>query len=125
MRPELRKILDQIDEYLATGEERASQELWEVLSALRGPDVAPDNNITKDATTSVLRAAAFPRTAELSHSEGGRVCASMANDSIYRAKNRADMWYHGDHFNNHVRRAFFVLGLNWNTVNNKEVLTCL
>ena len=55
-----KKLLNQIDTYLST-DERAV-ELWDILTALRGPDLdrwAKD----KTATTAVIRYTALPKTA--------------------------------------------------------------
>jgi hypothetical protein len=60
MRPMTRQILDVIDRELATGSD-AAQELWDVLSALRGPDIG-DTGIKEDSTIPIRRAA-FPETA--------------------------------------------------------------
>jgi hypothetical protein len=114
--PKLRAILDVIDEHLSTGDPRDSCELWAVLSALRGPDDSTRNS-TKDfalktCTTSVIRAAAFPRTAKLSHGEGGRVCASMVPDSLELREKRGRLFKIG-HFISHAKSAFDALGISF------------
>ena len=119
MRQDLRTVLDVIDEYLANHQSKsASQTLWSILTALRGPDSG--SILEKDATTSVLRAAAFPKTARLSHSEGGRVWASMSNDAQHRANTRSKLPY-SEHFHTHIRQAFVALNLKWCEVNTPEV----
>lgn len=126
MNPALRSLLNQIDTYLSTGNERDSQALWSILAALRGPDGevrGPDGSDSrmKDATTSVLRAVAFPKTAAESSESGGRVYASMAKDSPHRVFFRARMNpYGGEHFVRHALEAFQALGLKWNEDNTKS-----
>lgn len=118
MKTKLRKLLDQIDNYLSTEEEDDSRALWAILSALRGPDDYDDVRY-KDATTSVLRAAAFPKTALVSSSVGGRVCASMVNDDAYRATFRGRLALRS-HFITHAMGAFRALELRWGTDNSKK-----
>lgn len=125
MKPKLRKVLNTIDNYLATGDEGDSMKLWNILAALRGPDKEyPQVNkyylSVKDVTTSVIRAAAFPKTAALSHSAGGRVCASMRQDDFDRARVRTDKDFPRDHFTVHAQNAFWALGLSWECQNKKE-----
>jgi hypothetical protein len=125
MKPKLRKVLNTIDNYLATGDEGDSMKLWNILAALRGPDKEyPQVNkyylSVKDVTTSVIRAAAFPKTAALSHSAGGRVCASMMQDDFDRARVRPDKDFPRDHFTVHAQSAFHALGLSWECQNKKE-----
>src|SRR6266404_4013913 len=59
----LRQVLNVIDARLAKGGVDAGK-LWDVLSALRGPDEDVKHN--KDTTTVPIRLAAFPKTARLS-----------------------------------------------------------
>lgn len=125
MKPKLRKVLNTIDNYLATGDEQDSMKLWNILAALRGPDkLYPEVNkyylSMKDVTTSVIRAAAFPKTAALSHSAGGRVCASMKPDDFNCARVRTDKDFPFDHFTVHAQNAFWALGLSWECQNKKE-----
>jgi hypothetical protein len=125
MKPKLRKVLNTIDNYLATGDKRDSMALWDILAALRGPDKEyPQVNkyylSMKDVTTSVIRAAAFPKTAEVSHRDGGRVCASMTQDGFDCARVRTDKDFPSDHFTGHAQSAFRALGLDWNHQNKKE-----
>lgn len=58
MREATKRVLEQIDEVLATDPE-AGVELWDVMTGLRGPDNG-DYDL-KAATTAVIRTAAFPR----------------------------------------------------------------
>jgi len=125
MKPELRKVLDTIDDYLATGDKGDSMALWDILAALRGPDKSyPEGTkywlSVKDVTTSVIRAAAFPKTAALSHRDGGRVRASMMPDDFKYARVRTDRDFPSDHFTGHAHTAFQALGLSWYHQNTKE-----
>lgn len=119
MKPSLKKVLDVIDKYLATGDKEDSRDLWDVLAALRGPDLSENCYLVKDATTSVIRAKAFPRTAKLSNREGGRVCASMAKDSMTNIATRYNQ--PSSHFIGHARSAFSALGLHWAKNNNEDL----
>lgn len=110
---ELREILYQIDMYLSTGDVSKSAALWAVLSALRGPD--DEAELTKLATTAVIRAKAFPLTAKLSHATGGRVRASMIPDRDTSVFMRQHMKF--SHFVGHARDAFRALGLSWRSLN--------
>lgn len=62
-----REMLDAIDSFLCRGDEEAAN-LWNVLTALRGPG-GKKNAACKDAVTGVIRANAFPRTAFLGINE--------------------------------------------------------
>lgn len=57
-----REILDQIDEFLTGSaiDGRERDKLWNVLTALRGPDDRNDQQ-GKDAATSIIRGKAFPK----------------------------------------------------------------
>ena len=112
----VRKALDAIDEILSGKDSFAATYMWDVLSALRGPDV--DDQGLKDATTSVIRAAAFPKTSILSTMHGGRVGASMAPDTDAKANLRAGLaTTQINHFMFHANVAFSVLGLKWKEKN--------
>lgn len=123
MDQELRDILDKIDAYLygngsdiSWKDREKSRALWAILSALRGPDV--DCQELKAATTAVIRATAFPKTAFVSHSRGGRVQAAMNEDSSEQLYTRQKEMK-SSHFLIHAREAFEVLGLEWNEDNSK------
>ena len=60
----VREVLDVIDEFLARGDSRAGA-LWDVLTALRGPDDESKEQL-KSSTTSHIRRAAFPLLASTS-----------------------------------------------------------
>lgn len=53
---DLREMLDVIDLYLSIGHH--SSTLWDVLTALRGPDSGDEG--LKETTTEVIRSVAFP-----------------------------------------------------------------
>jgi hypothetical protein len=84
--------------------------LWDVLSALRGPDY--EESVDKDATTAVIREAFLgPKTQVFP--------ADFAVDSAERAERRDDMVSGSEsyHFLSHARNAFDALGLKWFEVN--------
>lgn len=94
----VRLMLDQIDQMLAKGDQD-SQDLWAVLSALRGPD---DQDYAKKITlTSHVRKEAFPKL---------WASAPMSSGvSITRDISPTKEVPPGDHFGNHVALAFAAL----------------
>lgn len=104
IRPEtLREALDVIEDMLRA--KRYSRDLWNVLTALRGPDSR--NRWVKTATTGVIRHTAFPSR------PNGDLSAFKEDDSMM-AKRRV-LIYAGkidsNHFREHVKDAFDSLGL--------------
>jgi hypothetical protein len=93
--------LKYIDDVLSRGGEAAVQ-LWDVLSALRGPD---DRLCDKSYTTEVIRTAAFPQTALLG---GVANRAAFASSRTRFDQRGADS---NGHFASHVRKAAETLGL--------------
>lgn len=97
-----RQMLDEIDEYLAVGD-AYSQQLWDVLCALRGPDQPRDEQ--KDVTTAPIRSAAFPRTYDAFD-------GAMVLPAAFRPVEAFDPTaLRGGHFSSHIRFAAEVLGL--------------
>ncbi len=127
----VRDILAQIDDVFARGgkhpyayaaadrdaryfspQAEIARQLWDVLSALRGPDSEVTSE--KTATTCIIRAACFPKT----FGKGMRsiaIPASMGYDEVDHERKRATMT--GHHFRSHAKKAFDVLGLSWDNVN--------
>jgi len=111
----VRKLLDEIDEMLLPGDVAAS-ELWNVLTALRGPDAEFD--VIKDVTTAPIRGAAFPKTCQQALAQRGQhelpeqVFARVG--AQFESPARFDKTVVGQghlHFANHVRNAALELGL--------------
>ncbi len=102
-----REILDLIDEELLFGDRR-SRDLWDVLTALRGPDFNDVSMRIKLSTTSHIRTAAFPKTAD-------HRAAEVNTGAIFSTKARPFNVNAGDgashHFHRHIVRAAHVLGL--------------
>jgi hypothetical protein len=100
----LRGALKQIEKMLT--KQSYSGDLWDVLTALRGPDSR--NRKLKYATTALVRSAAFP----------SRPCEDRSvfgKDSKKLAARRRKMYStHEDfnHFREHISEAFAVLGLS-------------
>lgn len=113
MTEKLRSQLDQIATWL---QEDGGQDLWHVLTGLRGPDWTNDPiDHRKLATASVVRQVAFPGCA-LWGSNG----AFYEKDCQSHATTRKAMG--GDtmtpsHYWRHAQLAFDALGLEWDTVN--------
>jgi hypothetical protein len=115
-----KELLDAVAAFLngETVEREEKQEVWNVLSALRGPDmdgsVATELEV-KGATTSVIREKLFGR--------GNRACLdvgiSSGADSELNVGIRKNMAEYS-HFTIHAKSAFRALGLKWDEVNNAE-----
>lgn len=107
----VRGMLNVIDRFLVKNNEqdwgsKASQ-LWDVLSALRGPDSR--ESVVKGARTIPIRRAAFPLVAKKDDDTSDvRISASFAREYTKYEAQHADGSYH---FNNHTDRAARVLGL--------------
>jgi hypothetical protein len=86
--------------------------LWDVLTALRGPDSPENRNSVKSATTEVIRLHAFPNAAAYNALYG-----DFSADSELRVERRAKMPSVGGHFYGHAKEAFKALGLVWNRLN--------
>lgn len=123
MNKNVRSILDELDRELVgkgphalTVDERRS--LWDVLSALRGPDAGGDEALDKSAVTVPVRRKAFPRLARVAD-RGHYNATGAAFASLYgrddcakrRAALGAEPWFH--HFQGHGQAAFKALGLVW------------
>lgn len=124
MLTEVRDILNKIDDILVK-DDQASQQLWDVLSALRGPDNGSATE--KTPTTCVLRGKAFPKTLTRSMSNfqeniGGTHGALYERDRPGFAEDRRKIFYdyRKGHFEQHTRRAFLALGLSWETSNDRQ-----
>jgi len=102
MTPELRTMLDQIDTFLSTEGPDAIC-LWEIMTALRGPDDWRQGG-DKQTSTSVIRTAAFPKT-----SLKPQVSADFADP---RTAYIQPSYIEGSpHFASHSRWAAVALGL--------------
>lgn len=105
--PDVREVLDMLDEKFCTlGADKASQ-LWNILTALRGPDelgLLPYD--AKRYSTSIIRAKAFPKLAKMHF----RVPAKFETEA---RKIRYDLIEAASrHFRSHILRAASALGLN-------------
>lgn len=114
-----RAVLDLIREFYlsedVSDDEKGS--LWDVLSALRGPD--SESADMKDTTTAVIRQAAFgdlfdefPAIMHRDDKEGA-VYRGKMESAMHRGKGNA-------HFYRHARAAFHALELDWNCDNSKK-----
>lgn len=83
-----------------------SGDLWDVLSAIRGPD-SRDRKI-KHATTTIIRSAAFPKRPCEERSFYGEDSAKRAEIRKWLFKSKGDQ----NHFRQHVEAAFASLGLS-------------
>lgn len=107
----LREALDTIQDMLSG--KKYSEDLWNVLVALRGPDSR--NRKVKSATTAVIRSMAFPKQPCSALSIFGSDSKEMASRRKKLFKNREDH----THFREHVRDAFQSLELELYDVNRR------
>lgn len=125
MNKDVRDVLKQIDTVLAKGRrggtyERlhaSSHQLWNILTALRGPDSNRDDD--KYASTCVIRAAALPKT----FAKGKKNIpfgALMNYDSDIKADHRNAIL--DGHFKDHAKKAFATLDLRWYLTNVDETV---
>jgi hypothetical protein len=119
----LRRILDKIDDVLMVGYDDPDKEvaalLWDVLSALRGPDTN-ETSVIKHATTAVLRKVAFPKTFDPSTISLVRKQRAIGeNDNTNKAELRKEGIDEitGTHFEQHAQQGFRALGLGWYSEN--------
>lgn len=127
IRPNVRAMLDYLDDFLSQGGADA-QDLWDVLTVLRGPDDADSGE--KQTVTIPVRRAALPLTAKsVMKIRGGHQRQTFGFDSrlegpgvhmrAYFGYPRGDYPYAGprhhsttqSHFHAHAVRAALALGL--------------
>ena len=107
----LRGALNQIQQLLT--KQPYSADLWDILSAIRGPDSR--NRKLKHATTTIIRSAAFPKRPCEERSFYGEDSAKRAEIRTRIFKSKGDQ----NHFRQHVVAAFASLQLNLYEVNPK------
>lgn len=112
MNPKLRAQLDQIQQWLLDPD--GSEALWDVLTALRGPDTG--NLKGKLATTAVIRLVAFPGLANCETIPFTVFCEDAEDSRGYRVSEMISR----DHFSKHAKRAFDALDLVWGRVNQER-----
>jgi hypothetical protein len=104
---------------------RRQSDLWRLMTALRGPDYTEmDYLVTeeiKSSTTGVIRYA-FLKLGDPSIYDDGRsdIYGAIINpDSQAACDMRIKLARNANHFINHARSAFLILGLKWDEVNPK------
>jgi hypothetical protein len=106
----LREALNQIQDMLDGRPYSAA--LWDILVALRGPDSR--NRKIKNATTALIRTAAFPKRPCLARSVfAGKDTAELARRRQVLLKRERN------HFREHVADAFEALGLQLEESNDR------
>ncbi len=116
---DFKKVLKGVVEFLNVADSEAIK-LWQVLSALRGPD--SESIDAKEASTSVIRhAIGLTDTGNLIINPDGEGKLAMRTDLDEGGwtKLRANTSFH---FTHHTRQAFEVLGLKWDEVNPAKVV---
>ena len=110
MRDKTREALDAIDEVLARNDTVAG-ELWEVLTALRGPD-GFDSYRAKTDYTARIRATAFPKAAAGAESNHMSFYAHGAEYSAVQGPVDLELLQSQQpHFRSHTRLALIALEL--------------
>lgn len=103
MRRAVREALTKLEDVLIRGDKDAS-DLWDILSALRGPDVAELQGV-KGVTTVVVRRTAFPRIAAEENRRGLMVdfhsCGTLTDTRRWVVGNPS----REPHFTSHIRYA--------------------
>lgn len=101
-------------------EEFEKRKLWNILTALRGPDNSNDFS-TKEATTAVVRAHFFWKDGHIPRDfiDRGRDLfgSIIREDSTRHALKRVRDDDGGVHFRSHVLKAFDAFGLKWDESN--------
>lgn len=103
VKPELRFVLDQIQQWLL--DPAVADDLWAVLTALRGPD----NGRYKEATTCWIRSTAFPVLAERLY-EFGAVFYTEGAEPAGKETLRMFHTAVSTHFQHHYLKALAALG---------------
>jgi hypothetical protein len=113
-----KELLNDIDMYLSTN--NGARDLWEVLTALRGPD-GPEDEAAKRVTTAVIRHKALPRTSSKSVVYTPKERYAETTGAVSQADQEEGpairQVLRSTHFSEHARNAFAVLGLKWEEVN--------
>lgn len=101
------KVLNNLDEVLQTDIGAA---VWDVLSALRGPDDTSRMELKKEGTIPIRRAA-FPKTARMDNwvDESARNLVDFYSSSQLSSMKAASGTTNNYHFNGHIERAVLVL----------------
>ena len=103
----LRRALNQIERMLQDG--NVGEDLWIVLTALRGPDTDDGLDRVKGQTTVRVRSAAFPKLAEARYCHGALIgdtwqnAIELTRDDVVKIA--------GSHFVSHTHRAADRLGV--------------
>jgi hypothetical protein len=102
-------MLDKIDDFLITADRMESLSLWDVLTALRGPD--DEDRDLKDVTTAVIRAKAFPKAGR--HKVVGGTCLPLPLENIAAFNYTRDTIPGPDysHFGFHINNARIALNI--------------
>ena len=109
MRPSVRDALDRIEQILLDEDEETTHDVWDVLTALRGPD---EDRYDKTTTTAVIRGAAFPRLAKRNSRERDGFSFAYPGGWEYRISNVVHFSMSPSrHFGSHIIRAARSLGL--------------
>lgn len=108
MTRQTRKFITTLRKEFGAADSTSKQEIWGLLTALRGPD---DGNLhIKTATTAIIRQEIFGKNIAV------YVPAQTNGDDGLSLKIRIQNAGYS-HFNGHAKEAFEVLGLKWDELN--------
>jgi hypothetical protein len=105
-----KEMLALLDTFLSDADLTESKKLWDVMTALRGPDNKSDT--FKDHYTIPVRVAAFPKLAAMNGRETGSIFYTFDDQHGYRPDSK-DGGYGSplEHFVQHAHKAAFALEL--------------
>lgn len=111
-------LLNQLDQFFASEDitDKEKQKLWDVLSALRGPDAETEG--MKHATTSIIRSHALPEACRPGQYLEDALDVNYDNPEHLKLR-QSHMYNTGqfNHFRHHALRAFNALGLTYAELN--------
>lgn len=120
-----KETLEKLREMLTVGDYAERKFLWDVVTALRGPDLG--TRAVKDATTGVIRWHVFGPSAGVTRinlndtevAQHEKYGCLYGPDSVAHLEVRKSLISETDmhHFRQHASDAFEALGLKWNAVN--------
>lgn len=115
IKTKVRKALKDLDKVLSNTSREGlvvARDLWNILSAVRGPD-RHDESAFKGAVTGVIRKVAFPkafkRTSRIESSPNQMSVSNGDAKTFALQRNQLE----SGHFRDHGSEAFTALGLSW------------
>jgi len=116
-----RQMLDKLDDFFVTADDIEARALWDVLTALRGPDWVRegDTHTSKLGSTNIIRRRAFPQLARHVDRRAKGVPASF--DTLGEVIDPAHIQGTPSHFTFHIYEAAHALDIKFTTNSPKPV----